>query len=129
LHAYRFHYRKERDYQLHDAATGLLYRQVLANDSLDWLSTFPELWASLLYALAGQYERAGTLGMLVTQADRISTAQNIGANPQKALQAAPQSLQHHLISGLRHLLRHELKLNQPGAAGWLTQEALWLVSK
>jgi hypothetical protein len=34
-----------------------------------------------------------------------------------------------LISGLRHLVRHELKLNQPGAAGWLTQDALWLVSK
>ncbi|WP_223527743.1 helicase/relaxase domain-containing protein, partial [Pseudomonas sp. A-RE-23] len=39
------------------------------------------------------------------------------------------SLQHHLISGLRHLVQHELKLNQPGAAGWLTQDALWLVSK
>jgi hypothetical protein len=34
-----------------------------------------------------------------------------------------------LISGLRHLVQHELKLNQPGAAGWLTQDALWLVSK
>lgn len=129
LHAYRFRYRKHRDYQLHEAATGLLYRQVLANDSLDWLSTFPELWASLLYALAGQYERAGTLGALITQADRISTAQNIGANPQKALQAPAHTLQHHLLSGLRHLLLHELKLNQPGASGWLTQDTLWLVSK
>jgi hypothetical protein len=34
-----------------------------------------------------------------------------------------------LISGLRHLVQHELKLNQPGAAGWLTEDALWLVSK
>ncbi|WP_206360025.1 TraI domain-containing protein, partial [Pseudomonas viridiflava] len=30
---------------------------------------------------------------------------------------------------LRHLVQHELKLNQPGAAGWLTRDALWLVSK
>ncbi|MCF4993871.1 relaxase, partial [Pseudomonas gessardii] len=45
------------------------------------------------------------------------------------LQAPIHSLQHHLISGLRHLVQRELKLNQPGAAGWLTQDALWLVSK
>ena len=69
------------------------------------------------------------LGELVIQADRVSTAQNIGGNPNKALQAPNHSLQHHLISGLRHLVQHELKLNQPGAAGWLTQDTLWLVSK
>ncbi|WP_223542753.1 MobH family relaxase [Pseudomonas sp. BF-RE-26] len=126
---YRFRYLKGRDYHLHGAAAGLLYTQILDRPILDWLSGFPSLWASLLYVLAGQYERAGVLGELVIQADRVSTAQNIGGNPNKALQAPIHSLQHHLISGLRHLVQHELKLNQPGAAGWLTQDALWLVSK
>ncbi|TKJ80264.1 relaxase [Pseudomonas sp. CFBP13509] len=126
---YRFRYIKGRDYHLHGAAAGLLYIQILDRPILDWLSGFPSLWASLLYVLAGQYERAGVLGELVIQADRVSTAQNIGGNPNKALQAPIHSLQHHLISGLRHLVQHELKLNQPGAAGWLTQDALWLVSK
>ncbi|MCK3864753.1 MobH family relaxase [Pseudomonas sp. B329] len=126
---YRFRYIKGRDYHLHGAAAGLLYTQILDRPILDWLSGFPQLWASLLYVLAGQYERAGVLGELVIQADRVSTAQNIGGNPNKALQAPIHSLQHHLISGLRHLVQHELKLNQPGAAAWLTQDALWLVSK
>ncbi|SEN97970.1 MobH family relaxase [Pseudomonas sp. ok266] len=126
---YRFRYLKGRDYHLHGAAAGLLYTQILDRPILDWLSGFPPLWASLLYVLAGQYERAGVLGQLVMQADRVSTAQNIGGNPNKALQAPIHSLQHHLISGLRHLVQHELKLNQPGAAGWLTEDALWLVSK
>ncbi|NCE89602.1 MobH family relaxase [Pseudomonas sp. L13] len=126
---YRFRYIKGRDYHLHGAAAGLLYNQILDRPILDWLSGFPSLWASLLYVLAGQYERAGVLGELVMQADRVSTAQNIGGNPSKALRAPTHSLQHHLISGLRHLVQHELKLNQPGAAGWLTQDALWLVSK
>jgi len=126
---YRFRYLKGRDYHLHGAAAGLLYTQILDRPILDWLSGFPSLWANLLYVLAGQYERAGVLGELVIQADRVSTAQNIGGNPSKALQAPIHSLQHHLISGLRHLVQHELKLNQPGAAGWLTQDALWLVSK
>jgi integrating conjugative element relaxase (TIGR03760 family) len=126
---YRFRYLKGRDHHLHGAAAGLLYTQILDRPILDWLSGFPSLWASLLYVLAGQYERAGVLGELVIQADRVSTAQNIGGNPSKALQAPIHSLQHHLISGLRHLVQHELKLNQPGAAAWLTQDALWLVSK
>ncbi|WP_236184626.1 MobH family relaxase [Pseudomonas protegens] len=126
---YRFRYIKGRDYHLHGAAAGLLYNQILDSPILDWLSGFPSLWADLLYVLAGQYERAGVLGELVIQADRVSTAQNIGGNPSKALQAHTHSLQYHLISGLRHLVQHELKLNQPGATGWLTQDALWLVSK
>lgn len=126
---YRFRYLKDRDYHLHGAAAGLLYTQILDRSILDWLSGFPTMWASLLYVLAGQYERAGVLGELVMQADRFSTAQNIGGNPSKALQAPIHSLQHHLISGLRQLVQHELKLNQPGAAGWLTKDALWLVSK
>ena len=126
---YRFRYLKGRDYHLHGAAAGLLYTQILDRPILDWLSNFPPLWASLLYVLAGQYEHAGVLGELVIQADRVSTAQNIGGNPSKALQAPIHSLQRHLITGLRHLVQHELKLNQPGAAGWLTQDALWLVSK
>ncbi|MCR8663081.1 helicase/relaxase domain-containing protein [Pseudomonas sp. 21TX0197] len=126
---YRFRYIKGRDYHLHGAAAGLLYTQILDRSIMDWLSGFPSLWANLLYVMAGQYERAGVLGELVIQADRVSTAQNIGGNPSKALQAPIHSLQHHLISGLRHLVQHELKLNQPGASGWLTQDALWLVSK
>ena len=126
---YRFRYSKRRDYKLHGAAAGLLYTQILDRDLLDWLSTFPTLWGHLLHLLAGQYEHAGVLGELVIQADRASTAQNLGGNPDKALQAPRHSLQHHLIRGLRHLVQHELKLNQPGAAGWLTQDALWLVSK
>jgi len=31
--------------------------------------------------------------------------------------------------GLRHLVKNEFKLNQPGSAGWLTEDHLWLVSK
>lgn len=126
---YRFRYVAGRDYKLHGAASGLLYIQILTSLQLDWLSSFPVLWGHLLYLLSNHYEHAGTLGELVLQADRVSTAQNIGANPTKALQAPKHSLQHHLLMGLRHLVKNEFKLNQPGAAGWLTEDHLWLVSK
>jgi len=129
---YRFRYQQGRDYHLHNAAAGLLYAKLLGQDVMDWLSQTPLLWGSLLYLLAGDYERAGVLGEIVSKADRASTALNVGANPQKALQAPVKSLQNHLLRGLKHLLtdgEEHLKLNQKGAAGWLTQEGLWLVSK
>lgn len=126
---YRFRYLPDRDYQLHGAAAGLLYMKILPPALLDWLCSYPTLWKQLLSLLADHYELAGTLGELVLQADRVSTAQNIGANPIKALQAPNHSLQHHLLAGLRHLVKNEFKLNQPGAAGWLTEDHLWLVSK
>lgn len=127
---YRFRYRQDREYRLHSAATGLLCRQVLDVRILDWLSGYPALWASLLYVLAGQYEHAGVLGELVVQADRASVAQELGGDPAKAMAAPKHALQRKLLEGLRYLLREELKLNQPQASdGWLTQDALWLVSK
>ncbi|MGR0116389.1 MobH family relaxase [Ralstonia pseudosolanacearum] len=127
---YRFRYRKDRAYRLHSAATGLLYHQILDPAIYDWLSGYPELWAALLYVLAGQYEHAGLLGELVVQADQASVAQELGGDPTKALAAPKQSLQRKLLDGLRYLLKHELKLNQAQASdGWLTQDALWLVSK
>ena len=44
--------------------------------------------------------------------------------------APKHALQRKLLDGLRYLLKEEFKLNQPQASdGWLTQDALWLVSK
>lgn len=127
---YRFRYREDREYRLHSAATGLLYRQLLDRDLLDWLSGYPSLWAPLLYVLAGQYEHAGVLGELVVQADRASVAQELGGDPARAMTAPKHSLQRKLVNGLRYLLKEELKLNQAEASdGWLTEDALWLVSK
>lgn len=128
--AYRFRYRDDREYRLHSAATGLLYRQLLDRHVLDWLSDYPALWAPLLYVLAGQYEHAGVLGELVVQADRASVAQELGGDPARAMAAPKHALQRKLLDGLRYLLKEQLKLNQPEASDcWLTEDGLWLVSK
>ncbi|MFG0410064.1 MobH family relaxase [Pseudomonas sp. FYR_11] len=127
---YRLRYRTDRQYRLHNAATGLLYARVLGRACLDCLSTYPELWSSLLFVLSGQHEHAGILGELVTRADQASASQALGGDPSKAITAPKQALQRKLIDGLRYLLKEELKLNQPQASdAWLTDDALWLVSK
>lgn len=130
--AYRFKYIPSRDYKLHNAAAAVMIHQVLGTEVMDWISKNQALWGSLLYLLSGDYTAAGVLGEIVSKADRTSTAMNIGANPEKALQAPPTTLQSHLIRGLRQLLKddeHKLKMNMPGAACWLTADGLWLVSK
>lgn len=127
---YRFRYRKDREYRLHGAATGLIYSQLLDRGILDWLSGFQQVWSPLLYVLAGQYEHAGVLGELVIQADRASVAQELGGDPARAMTAPKHALQRKLLDGLRYLLKEDLKLNQPQASdGWLTDDDLWLVSK
>lgn len=127
---YRFRYRPDRTYRLHSAAAGLLYTDILETPIIDWLSGYSDLWPALLYVLAGQYEHAGILGELVVQADRASVAQALGGDPAKVKEAPQQALQRKLLDGLRYLVRGVLRLNQPEASdGWLTQDALWLVSK
>lgn len=127
---YRFKYRKDREYRLHSACAGLLYHQVLDTSILDWLSQTQELWAALLYILAGQFEYAGVLGEIVTKADQSSVAQELGGDPAKAMAAPKHALQRKLLDGLRYLVKEQLKLNNAGPSdGWLTDEALWLVSK
>lgn len=128
---YRFRYVKGRDYQLHGAASALVYFQVLSPHVLDWLSGYRELWSSLIFVLAGQYQHAGVLGEMIVQADQASVAQELGANPQRAMEAPKNTIQRQLADGLRTLVTEKFKLNQPDGPsdGWLTQDALWLVSK
>ncbi|MDK8263620.1 MobH family relaxase [Pseudomonas oryzihabitans] len=128
---YRFRYVKGRDYQLHGAASALVYFQVLPPHVLDWLSGYRELWSSLIFVLAGQYQHAGVLGEIIVQADQASVAQELGANPQRAMEAPKNTIQRQLANGLRTPVIEKFKLNQPEGPsdGWLTQDALWLVSK
>ncbi|SHN14290.1 integrating conjugative element relaxase, PFL_4751 family [Pseudomonas asturiensis] len=128
---YRFKYVKGRDYRLHGAASSLIYCRVIPAKALDWLSGFPELWAQLVFAFAGQYEHADILGEIVSQADQASVAQELGGNPARAMSAPKQSIQRQLAEGLRMLVSEKFKLNQPDGPsdGWLTQDGLWLVSK
>lgn len=127
---YRFHHNPDRQYRSHSAATGLLTVAVIGRAPLDWLSAYPDIWAALLHSIAGQYEHAGILGELVIRADQASTAQAMGGNPMQALAAPKHALQRKLLDGLRYLLHEVLKLNGPEASdGWLTEDALWLVSK
>ncbi len=127
---YRFKYNKNREYRLHSVCSGLLAHQILDPSIMDWLSKTPNLWSSLLYVLAGQLEYAGVLGEIITKADQASVAQELGGNPEKVIAAPKHALHRKLLDGLRYLVKEQLQLNNTGPSdGWLTENALWLVSK
>ncbi|OLU25677.1 hypothetical protein BVH03_18005 [Pseudomonas sp. PA15(2017)] len=134
---YRMMFVRGRDYHQHPAAGSLLVSQILSSEVLDWIAGVPMLFGQLAFVLSGHYEQAGALGEIVIKADKASVAKALGGNPAKAMavMTAPQdSLQGRLIRGLRQMIRESagdtpFRLNQPGASGWLTDDALWLVSK
>ena len=128
---YRFRYLPQRDYLRHPAAAVLLLTQLIPPESLDWLAADTAALSTLLHCLNGQYQYAGLAGELVQKADRASVAFNLGGDPVKAIHRPQTSLPQQIITSLRDLLAHEFRLNNPngGSDGWLTEEALWLVSK
>ncbi|MHB0818439.1 MobH family relaxase [Stutzerimonas stutzeri] len=134
---YRMRFVRGRDYHQHPAAGSLLVPQILSPAVLDWLATTPLLFGQLAFLLSGHYDQAGALGEIIIKADKASVAKALGGNPAKAMAVAtaPQdSLQGRMLRGLRQMIRESgadapFRLNQPGASGWLTDDALWLVSK
>lgn len=129
---YRWQYQSHaRDYLLHPTAGALLASQLLPALLLDWLAEYPTVFSSLIYQLTGHHERAGTLAELVQQADKASVARNLGGDIKTALAQKPSSLYQQLLTALRSLVQNEYRLNNPecGSDGWLTEDALWLVSK
>lgn len=131
IQPYRFRYMPQRDYLRHPAAAALLLTQLLPPESLDWLAADAAALSTLLHCLNGQYQYAGLAGELVQKADRASVAFNLGGDPVKAIHRPQTSLPQQIIAALRDLLANEFRLNNPsgGSDGWLTEEALWLVSK
>jgi integrating conjugative element relaxase (TIGR03760 family) len=126
---YRWQYQSHgRDYHLHPAAGAMLINQLLPSPLLDWLAGYPAAFASLIYQLTGHYERAGALAELVQQADKASVARYLGGNIKTALAQKPSSFPQQL-SALRSLVQNELNNPECGSDGWLTEDALWLISK
>ncbi|EOV0286007.1 MobH family relaxase [Salmonella enterica] len=128
---YRLKYCKNRNYALHPVAASLFTTRLLPTTALNWLVQYRELYESFLFCISGHYDRAGILGELVQEADRASVAQFMGANASQALERAQPSLPRQILTALRELVQTQFKLSNPnsGSDGWLTEGALWLISK
>ncbi|TDN98851.1 MobH family relaxase [Halomonas ventosae] len=125
---YRVRYLKGRDYFLHAAANPLLCKEVIGNAGLEWLRSQPELFGLVMYAISGHAERSGVIGEIVSQADRASVAKSLGGKVSNIDKAPRESLQSKLKGAIRHIVTEKIRLNEKGAQGFVTAEALWLVT-
>lgn len=128
---YRVEFNRGRVYRRHGRIAPLLVRHVVPVEGLNWLASEPEVMDAWLAAIQGEYEEAGPLGALVAKADGLSVARDLsGGIGVRMPTARARPLAERLLTALRHLLAEEaLSLNRPGAAGFLADDTLWLVSK
>ncbi|WP_026332809.1 MobH family relaxase [Thioalkalivibrio sp. ALE20] len=130
VHWYSVKYRRGRVHKLHEPVSSLVAHWILPPKGMAWISQHPELLQAWIHAIHGDMDHAGPLGQIIMQADRESVSRNLGGESPDRLPTPTKPLHEKLLTSLRHLLsEEELPLNRNGAAGWRTEEDLWLVSK
>ena len=130
---YAVEFVRGRRYRLHPRLPPMLVQFIVPPVGLEWISSDLEVFEAWLATISGgDSELAGKLGRIVRQADGASVsgdlASSVSATP--ATRQGPRPLGERLGIALRHLVDSQLlPLNRPGAAGWVFDEDLWLVSK
>ena len=123
------------DLEKHAARSGGITSEELAETArslvpevgLAWISTDLDLMTAWQAALAGDAEKAGTIGLILAQAIRQDPANELVADDTSSVDDNPlQSFP----SGMRDLIDSgRLLINRSNAHGWATDTDLWLDSK
>lgn len=128
---YRVEFVRDRARGLHERVAPLLARFIVPAAGLAWLASDREVLAAWVATISGDRDNGGALGEIIRRADGESVARNLGAGDSVRLPTArARPLHEKLLTALRHLIAEgELPLNRDGAAGWLVDNDVWLVSK
>ena len=127
---YRIHFVRGRHYGLHTRVAPLLVHHVVPPSGISWLGEDAEVLAPWLALIAGDIEGAAEIGTIVARADGDSVARNLGADGSRFAAARSKPLHEKLLTALRYLIAEGgLPINRDGAAAWITEEDVWLVSK
>ena len=118
---YKIEFRRGRKYRSHENIALLLAPKIVPIAGLNWIASNQDVLDDWTFCLTGRKNEANTLGELVTQADQISTAQNLTGSENISLPSAKTiPLAQRLRTALIYLLDEgsEIPLNRKGAAGW-----------
>ncbi|MCF6252733.1 MAG: TraI domain-containing protein [Methylococcaceae bacterium] len=129
---YRIEFRRGRKYRSHENVALLLASKIIPSPGLDWITSNNDVLDDWSFCLTGRKHEANTLGELVTHADQLSTAQNLtGAENTPLPSSKSIPLAKRLRTALIYLIDEgtNIPLNRSGAAGWVYDDKLWLVSK
>ncbi|AUI65846.1 MULTISPECIES: MobH family relaxase [Glaesserella] len=127
---YNFRYIKNRDYSLHPVLGCFFANNLIPKEAFDWIAPFPQAFSSLMYFISGHPDKSGILSEIIQRADQISVTMALGGDPSKLSEKPKLSFAKQLHIALRNVVE-KFKLNAPkgGCDGWLTEDALWLMSK
>lgn len=128
--SYRIGFR-DAPYRAHNRYALTLFSVILPSIARGWLTNYPHILSQLVAYLWGDEFESGDIGEIVVKADRASTAQNLGGNPDTLrFPDAKASTAEQLVSGLRQLLgEQDIKLNQNGGMGWIHNDFAYFVCK
>ena len=127
---YRITFVRNRHYGLHELVSPCVTQAIIPDAAKEWLGAERDIVSAWIACLSGKTEFAGPLSIIVSKADSISTSKNLGASEARIPSASQVPLHEKLVLALRALLENgQLTLNRPGAAGFVTDTDLWLVSK
>lgn len=127
---YSVRYRRSRDYRLHQSAAFLQATRLIPEDALAWLASDRVALASWIDAMSGAADASNPIAAIAEAADRQSVAADLAGGFAVMPGSRARPLSERLVTGLRHLIDTDaLRLNAPGAAGWVADGAVWLVVK
>lgn len=128
---YGIEFNPKRIYRHHERIPPLLAHHLIPAEGLQWLASDQGVLHSWLAAIQGDLSDADAIGEIVGKADGLSVARNLSGSKNVQMPTAKaKPLVERLMTGLRYLLDNgELPLNRRGAAAYLDQDVLWLVSK
>lgn len=128
---YMLEFNRNRSYRFHERVPLLVAHHIVPGVGLAWIGSDHSVLSAWVASLTGHHDDAGLLSDIISQADQSSVAANLGAGQDTRFNAARQvPLHQKLMTALRVLIEEQvLPLNRNGAAGWLCNDDLWLVSK
>jgi len=128
---YQIDFNHQRQYHQHETISLLFAAKLLPDTGLNWIASNPQILNDWTHYLSGQKQSPSVLAELVTQADQVSTAKSLTGSEKITLPSSQIiPLHQRLLTSLIYLLdNNELPLNRAGAAAWVFDEKLWLVSK
>ena len=129
---YRVEFRRGRKYRSHENVALLLASKIVPLPGLDWITNNNDVLDDWSFCLTGRKSEANALGELVMQADQISTAKNLtGATNTPLPSAKIIPLAERLKTALIYLIDEGVKLplDRQGAAGFIHDGKLWLMTK
>jgi integrating conjugative element relaxase (TIGR03760 family) len=128
---YGIEFNSKRVYRHHERIPPLLAHHLLPTEGLQWIASDQSALHNWLAAIQGDLSDADAIGEIVGQADGLSVARNLSGSKNVQLPTAKaKPLVERLLTGLRYLLDDgDLPMNRRGAAAYLDDDTLWLVSK